>query len=78
MTIKESIKIEEIFRIYLDFCPFYRRTLFKLKDLHDWIKSLKINRWFDSFTNFFIFMDYLYQNKFIIPFFEYREPEQVD
>ena len=78
MTIKESIKIEEIFRIYLDFCPFYRRTLFKLKDLHDWIKSLKIIRWFDSFTNFFIFMDYLYQNKFIIPLFEYNEPEQFN
>ena len=71
----DPIKYENIFRTYLNFCPFFRRRLFHIKDLHDWFKKLEINLTFlDDFSNFFMFLDFLYRKGLVIPFLKINDP----
>ncbi len=69
-------KYQEIFKTYLNFCPFFRMTLFNMKDLHSWIKKLKFDLWFNEFSNFFIFMSFLSDQNFIKPFFKFKDPRR--
>lgn len=66
----------ELFKIFLDSNQYFRRRLYSIKDLHKWIKSLNINHFFENESNFFIFMEYLYQKKMVTPFFKLEFPKE--
>ncbi len=43
--------------------------LFNTKSLHAWIKKLDIDKYFSDYANFFVFLEYIYKKKYVIPFF---------
>ncbi len=66
------VNYENIFRIYLDFCPFYRRRLYTITEVYNWLETadlippyLKMN----DKDHFFVFLDFLYRNELVTPFF---------
>ncbi len=43
--------------------------LFNTITLHRWIKKLDIDKYFNDYANFFVFLEYIYKKKYVIPFF---------
>ena len=64
-----KINYSEIFQAYLDMNKFFRMDLFNTLALHEWIKRLDIDSFFNEYSNFFIFLEYLYKQNYVIPFF---------
>jgi len=63
---------EDIFKTYLDFCPYYRRRLYTITEIYDWLQSADlIPRYMprNDKDPFFVFLDFLYRNKLVTPFF---------
>lgn len=50
---------KEIFEIYLNFCPYYRRNLVDLNDIYRWLEDIDFkNRFFSSKYDFYILMEW--------------------
>lgn len=47
---------------------FFRMDLYNTLTLHKWIKKLDIDRYFNYYANFFVFLEYIYKKKYVIPF----------
>ena len=65
---------QQLFELFLKSNPFFRRKLIKIKDIHKWIKDLKINKHLEGETNLKIFLEYLHNENVIIPFFKIEFP----
>ena len=65
---------QQLFELFLKSNPFFRRKLIKIKDIHKWIKDLKINKHLERETNLKIFLEYLHHENVIIPFFKIEFP----
>lgn len=58
----------EMFNIYLDFCPNYRRTLIDLNEIFDWLKGLELDKEFSGYPDFIILMEWFNSINVIKPF----------
>ena len=65
---------QDIFRKYMEFNPFFRRKLIKIKDIHRYIEKLMINKYLKNEREVKIFLEYLYQENIVIPFFKVEFP----
>ncbi len=66
------VNYEEIFKTYLNFCPYYRRRLYTLIEIYDWLQTADLilpSMPRNDKDSVFVFLDFLYRNKLITPFF---------
>ncbi len=63
------VSYSETFDTYLEMNKFFRMDLFNTMTLHTWIKRLDIDKYFNDYANFFVFLEYIYKKKYVIPFF---------
>ncbi len=64
----------QLFDLFLKMNPFFRRKLIKIKDIHRWIKDLKIDKHLEKEANLKIFLEYLHRENIINPFFKIEFP----
>jgi len=57
---------KEIFEVYLKFCPWFRRNLINLKNLHDWLRDIDIKIGSDE-SDLYILMEWFNATKLIKP-----------
>ena len=60
------IKYQEIFETYLNFCPWYRRTLVDLNDIHSWLRDIDI-RIGSNESDLYILMEWFNSTNLIKP-----------
>jgi len=63
---------EVIFKTYLGFCPYYRRRLYTVIEIYKWLESADLIPPYmprNDKDSFFVFLDFLYRNKLVTPFF---------
>jgi len=63
------VNYSENFDTYLEMNKFFRMDLFNTITLHTWIKKLDIDKYFNDYANFFVFLEYIYKKNYVIPFF---------
>ncbi len=54
---------------FLELNKFFQMDLFNTMTLHTWIKKLNIDKYFNDYANFFVFLEYIYKKKYVLPFF---------
>jgi len=66
------VNYEDIFKTYLDFCPYYRRRLYTITEICDWLQFADLiprHMPRNDKDSFFVFLDFFYRNKLVTPFF---------
>ncbi|MHA1284481.1 MAG: hypothetical protein ACTSQP_18435 [Promethearchaeota archaeon] len=59
MTNNLSRIYKEIFEIYINFCPYYRRNLIDLNEMYKWLEDINLRyKFFSNKYDFFILMEW--------------------
>ena len=69
---------EQIFIEYIKFSPYLKRRLYSIKELHNWLRELKISFFLEEYEHFFILLEFFYKKNLITPFFKVEFPEKHD
>ncbi len=66
----------DLYNKFIELNPYFRRKLFKPKDLYKWFKELDISKELRDYNEFLIFLEYLFKENIITPFFKLTFPKE--